>query len=346
MSSLREVKDRIASVRSTLKITSAMKLVASSKLRKAQRTIEALRPYEATLESILAAVSGTPDSAADAGTNAAGAGTNAAGAVAAAGAGTNAAGSVAAAGAGMGRQPVTPILRAAAPYQHRQTEKVPPLVILAFSSNSSMCGAFNANAIKKVQEVICQASSDSQELELWAFGKKMQEFLRKNGTPASRDFTTLIAHPEYAAVAQAAAELRSRFEAGTISGVLLVYNHFVTTGHQQVVVEPYLGCGQLSDTQSSANSTEEEFEAGGQGFIMEPSRTELLASLMPQVMDLKLYAALLDSVAAEHAARMVAMQAATDNGEALLAELTLEYNKGRQQKITSEILDLVAGSAV
>ena len=219
-------------------------------------------------------------------------------------------------------------------------------MILAFSSNSSMCGAFNANAIKKVQEVICQASSDSQELELWAFGKKMQEFLRKNGTPASRDFTTLIAHPEYAAVAQAAAELRSRFEAGTISGVLLVYNHFVTTGHQQVVVEPYLGCGQLSDTQSSANSTEEEFEAGGQGFIMEPSRTELLASLMPQVMDLKLYAALLDSVAAEHAARMVAMQAATDNGEALLAELTLEYNKGRQQKITSEILDLVAGSAV
>ena len=80
-------------------------------------------------------------------------------------------------------------------------------------------------------------------------------------------------------------------------------------------------------------------------YILEPSREDLLQSMIPLVSDLSLYAALLDSAAAEHAARMVAMQAATDNGEALLAELTLEYNKGRQQKITSEILDLVSGSA-
>ena len=81
-------------------------------------------------------------------------------------------------------------------------------------------------------------------------------------------------------------------------------------------------------------------------YLLEPSRAELLEALLPQVGDLKLYAALLDSAAAEHAARMIAMQAATDNGETLLAELTLEYNKGRQQKITSEILDLVSGAAV
>ena len=93
------------------------------------------------------------------------------------------------------------------------------------------------------------------------------------------------------------------------------------------------------------HSDEADEVSGDELYILEPSRGELMASLMPQVLDLRLYAALLDSSAAEHAARMVAMQAASDNAESLLGDLTLEYNKGRQQKITSEILDLVAGGA-
>ena len=302
MSSLREVKDRIASVRSTLKITSAMKLVASSKLRKAQRTIEALRPYEEALETILAAASGS--------------------------------------GKGVTQQPVKLGKRAAASHPFRNLpEAAEPLVVLAFSSNSSMCGAFNTNVIKKVQELQQEAAASGQALEFWAFGKKMYEFLRKNGAPSSRDFTPLVAHPEFAPVAGAAEELRTLYESGRIGGALLVYNHFVSTGRQQVVVEPYLGFDDpgLQD--------EEEQILAEEHYIIEPSRAELLERLAPQVMDLKLYAALLDSAAAEHAARMVAMQAATDNGESLLSELTLEYNKGRQQKITSEILDLVAGAA-
>lgn len=302
MSTLREVKDRIASVRSTLKITSAMKLVASSKLRKAQRTIEALRPYEEALETILAAASGS--------------------------------------GKGVPQQPVKLGKRAAAAHPFwNLPEAAEPLVVLAFSSNSSMCGAFNTNAIKKVQELQQEAAASGQTLEFWAFGKKMYEFLRKNGAPSSRDFTPLVAHPEFAPVAGAAEELRTLYESGRIGGALLVYNHFVSTGRQQVVVEPYLGFDDpgLQD--------EEEQILAEEHYIIEPSRAELLERLAPQVMDLKLYAALLDSAAAEHAARMVAMQAATDNGESLLSELTLEYNKGRQQKITSEILDLVAGAA-
>ena len=324
MSTLREVKDRIASVRSTLKITSAMKLVASSKLRKAQRTIEALRPYEEALETILAAASGS--------------------------------------GKGVPQQPFSQVLRAAAAHPFRNLPEAAdqyrssqqsydqferqnhscqglPLVVLAFSSNSSMCGAFNTNVIKKVQELQQEAAASGQALEFWAFGKKMYEFLRKNGAPSSRDFTPLVAHPEFAPVAGAAEELRTLYESGRIGGALLVYNHFVSTGRQQVVVEPYLGFDDpgLQD--------EEEQILAEEHYIIEPSRAELLERLAPQVMDLKLYAALLDSAAAEHAARMVAMQAATDNGESLLSELTLEYNKGRQQKITSEILDLVAGAA-
>ena len=323
MSSLREVKDRIASVRSTLKITSAMKLVASSKLRKAQRSIEALRPYERALEEILCAVQGCGyvlqepnqlgERAPEAHTHSPEA-------------------AVSEAGSPCPPDPFTPILWGTEDTENRRT-----IVLLAFSSNSSMCGAFNANAIKKAFEVASELESRGVEVEVWSFGKKMTDAFRKRGTPAARDYSTLVAHPDYKLSAEAASELRARYDSGEIAGATLVYNHFVSAGRQQVVTEQYLSASELP-LQDAA-----EVQAD---YILEPSRPALLEALAPQVGDLKLYSALLDSVAAEHAARMVAMQAATDNGEQLLAELTLEYNKGRQQKITSEILDLVGGSAV
>lgn len=293
MSSLREVKDRIASVRSTLKITSAMKLVASSKLRRAQKAIETLRPYEETLSSILASLT-----AAD---------------YASQGLGVWVQGSI-----NLGQ---------------RTPDAQGRTVVVAFSSNSSMCGAFNNNAIKKALEVL---SGVKGPVEAWTFGKKAAEAIRKAGFPPAKDFMDVVAHPGFEAVAAASSELRRLYSEGEVSSVVLVYNHFVSTGRQQVVVEPFLP---FEAPQTEVKEDPEEH------FILEPSREELLRSLIPQVLDLKLYAALLDSSAAEHAARMIAMQAATDNGEGLLSELTLEYNKGRQQKITSEILDLAGGAA-
>ncbi len=292
MASLREVKDRIASVRSTLKITSAMKLVASSKLRRAQRTIEALRPYEQAMTEILSAVSGTAASA-----------------------------------------------TAAVPTENWADtgDYVPgPMVVLAISSNSSMCGAFNANVIRKTTEVLqgCEGP-----VEVWAFGRKIADAMRKISVPAARDYSHMVGHTSFDDVAAVAAELRGLLASGAISGAVLVYNHFVSTGRQEVVVESYLSAADSFRLAESGASNDDE------DFIMEPSGEELLEELMPQVMDLRLYAALLDSEASEHAARMIAMQTATDNAEELLGELTLEYNKGRQQKITSEILDLVSGEA-
>ena len=282
-------------MRSTLKITSAMKLVASSKLRRAQRSIEALRPYEQTLTEILETAGGYT-----------------------------------------------------APVDQISVTPVAPIIILAVSSNSSMCGAFNANVLKKALEL---GVSYGKHAEFWAFGRKMAEGLRKSGFAPVRDYSAMMGRPEFAPAAEIAAELRESLASGTIGGAILVYNHFVSTGRQEVVVEQYLSAaasevgsegpksfGTLSDAAA-------EEDAGDELFILEPSRGDLLAALMPQVLDLRLYAALLDSSAAEHAARMVAMQAASDNAESLLGDLTLEYNKGRQQKITSEILDLVAGGA-
>ena len=323
MSSLREVKDRIASVRSTLKITSAMKLVASSKLRKAQRSIEALRPYERALEEILSAVQGAGHAVQEPKTF---------GERAPERHDQHPETVVSEAGSPCPPDPFTPIFWGTEDTENRRT-----IVLLAFSSNSSMCGAFNANAIKKAFEVASELESRGVEVEVWSFGKKMTDAFRKRGTPAARDYSSLVAHPDYKLAAEAASELRARYDSGEIAGATLVYNHFVSAGRQQVVAEQYLSASELP-LQDAA-----EVQAD---YILEPSRPALLEALAPQVGDLKLYSALLDSVAAEHAARMVAMQAATDNGEQLLAELTLEYNNGRQQKITSEILDLVGGSAV
>ena len=299
MSSLREVKDRIDSVRSTLKITSAMKLVASSKLRKAQRVIESMRPYQQELERILSAVllQGTDCI----------------------------------------RQPEMQSEAPAGGSLSPEDQAARPKIILAFSSNSSMCGAFNANVIKKTLETFNILISKGLEVQVWGFGRKVTDALRSNGTPAARDYSSLVSHPDFAQVAAIASELRSMRADGSISDAILVYNHFVSTGRQQVTVESFFETGLREQSSDVAGDYTD--------YIVEPSREELLAKLLPQVSDLKLYTTLLDSAASEHAARMVAMQAATDNGQELLSELTLEYNKGRQQKITSEILDLVGGAA-
>jgi F-type H+-transporting ATPase subunit gamma len=303
MSSLREVKDRIASVRSTLKITSAMKLVASSKLRRAQKAIETLRPYEETLSSILASLTASDRASQELGVWV------------------------------QGSFVLSLWTPEPTPHSPEESDAQGRTVVVAFSSNSSMCGAFNNNVSKKALEVL---SGVKGPVEVWTFGKKAAEAVRKAGFPPAKDFMDVVAHPGFEAVAAASSELRKLYSEGEVSSVVLVYNHFVSTGRQQVVVEPFLP---FEAPQTEVKEDPEEH------FILEPSREELLRSLIPQVLDLKLYAALLDSSAAEHAARMIAMQAATDNGEGLLSELTLEYNKGRQQKITSEILDLAGGAA-
>ena len=297
MSSLREIKDRIGSVRSTLKITSAMKLVASAKLRKSQRAIEGLRPYESALNEILTEMlSGAPCELGP----------------------TSEAG-------GFG---VSGDMDGAA---------VRKVAIVAVASNSSLCGGFNSNVIKKALETVQAYRTEGYEVEVHAVGRKMAEAMRKAGFDSPEDYSDMIGHPEYAKSSALADSLSERFGKGELSRVVLVYNHFVTTSKQEATVEQYLPF-------EGANASGGE-PAGTSEYIIEPSAEEVVKSLMPQVLLLKFHSAILDSAAAEHAARTVAMQTATDNAQELLGDLTLEYNKGRQQKITSEILDLLGGSA-
>lgn len=278
MPTLKEIKGRIGSVKSTLKITSAMKLVSSAKLRKAQTAIEAMRPYQAQLQRMLELVAGTAS---------------------------------------------------------EQLSVIPgevgesPTAIVAVASNSSLCGGFNANVMAKVRSV--RKPGDV----VYSIGRKMADAMRKDGFPSPADFSSLAEHPAYAPAAELAEKLALDVAEGRVAQVLLVYTHFVSTARQTPVVDVLLAAG-------SAALPSAEMEESPDA-IIEPSAQELQALLLPKTLKLKLYAALLDSAAAEHAARTVAMQTATDNGEQLLDELTLQYNKGRQQKITNEILDLAGG---
>ena len=277
MPTLKETKGRINSVRNTLKITSAMKLVASAKLRKAQQAIESMRPYERQLQRMLEEVCGShePEALVDQSDSL------------------------------RGRK-----------------------AVVAIASNSAMCGSFNANVIAKVRSL--RSPGDT----VWSIGRKMADAMRRDGFPSPDDLSAVAEHPAYAPVASLVEKLSEEFEKGRYSCVVLVYNHFVSTSRQEPVVEILLPEGKFVADDSP------EREAS---LIIEPSRKEFLEALVPKTRKLKLYAALLDSSAAEQAARTVAMQTATDNGEDLLEDLTLQYNKGRQQKITSEILDLAGG---
>ena len=354
MSSLREIKDRIGSVRSTLKITSAMKLVASAKLHKAQQAVEALRPYEATLSSILADVRAAAPAHGGSAPGPSAPGSSAPGPSALIpgsdrespashaenGVNSGTAGGFSASHAENG-------VNSGTARSHSRTEAPGRVAIVAVAGNSSLCGAFNINVFKRV---MAEISSCGAPVDVFPIGRRIADPLRKAGYTYGHhslsDLNDLVAHPSYGQAGALAQTLIDAYNSGVYSRVVLIYNHFVTTSRQEVLAETYLPF-RLSSApghSSSAPCHSERSEESAPDYILEPSAATIAEQLLPQVMRLKIYAMVLDSVAAEHAARTVAMQTATDNAEDILAELTLEYNKGRQQQITSEILDIVGGS--
>lgn len=284
--SLKEVKQRIQSVKNTQKITSAMKLISAAKLRRAQSTIEGVRPYQSKLDEMLVSFLSVADTVS------------------------------------------TPFTRVSEPKR---------VVVVAVSSNSSLCGSFNASVIRLAKEAIAQhLSAEGRVVEVFPVGKKIADSLRKEGYELNEVLMPQAVAPQYASVAQVADELMKRFAAGEIDRVELVYTHFHSAAKQVPVRETFLPIDIESMNKEAVHSLSD--------FIVEPSKEELVSRLVPRVIAMRLYTALLDSIAAEHAARMLAMQIATDNADDLITTLVREYNKSRQQAITNELLDIVSGS--
>lgn len=288
MASLKEVKARIGSVNSTKKITGAMKMVSSAKLKKAQMAIENISPYQSRLNGIL-----------------------------------------------------NNFLATESDFQSdfSAVREVKSVAIVVFSSNSSLCGAYNSNVIKELNNVIkAERANAVQNITVYPVGKKVKDAVSKIAGIESVPVSVELAdHPSFEGISFVTNEVMAKFLDKSYDKVIVIYHHLKNTAVQKLTTETFLPINLEADESASANL--------GGDYIVEPNKAEILESLLPKALRTKMYACLLDSNASEHGARVVAMQVATDNANELINELTVLYNKTRQQAITSELLDIVGGAA-
>ena len=219
--------------------------------------------------------------------------------------------------------------------------EVKRVAIVAFSANMSLCGAFNSNVTKKLLKTIDEYSHlGNDNILIYTIGKKTDHAIRKmEVTPV--EYHEEIAHkPDYAKAMKIANKLMEQFEAGSIDEVVMIYHKYKSKGVQVLVKETLLPVA--FDEASKDNNNIEQYNATD--YIIEPGREELLNELVPKAIKLKLYSALIESYSSEQAARNLAMQTATDNADDLLDDLSLLYNKSRQQSITNELLDIIGAT--
>jgi F-type H+-transporting ATPase subunit gamma len=292
MPSLKEVRTRITSVKSTQQITSAMKMVAASKLRRAQNAILSLRPYASKLKEMMGNLSASVGD-----------------------------------------------IEAGAYTEVRKPEKV---LLILIASNRGLCGAFNANVIKKANEMVngkYTSQFKAGNLHILAVGKKINDYYGKRKFNIAGVHNSVFDGLNFEKVMPIAEEVMKDFVAKKYDRVEIIYNQFKNAAVQRLMVEQFLP---LQSTEPATGSQASKTQ--NTDYIFEPSQAEILNDLIPRTLKIQLYKAILDSFASEHGARMTAMHKATDNAAEMLKELKLTYNKARQAAITKEILEIVSGA--
>lgn len=285
MANLKEIKNRITSISSTMQITSAMKMVSAAKLKRAQDAITQMKPYSIKLQEILGNLSATLDLSENA---------------------------------------------------FAEVREESNVLILAISSNRGLCGGFNNNILKKVNQLISQDYKDSN-VNLLCFGKKITDSFRRSSLRLENDtvgVNDIFANLTFNNAAEITENVIKLFLERKYDKVVIVYNSFVNASVQDVKAEQLL----------PIVATVSEDSAVTNDYIFEPSKAEIVEELIPKSLKTQFFKALLDSHASEHGARMTAMHKATDNAKELKRSLTLSYNKARQAAITNEILEIVGGA--
>ncbi len=286
MANLKEIRNRITSISSTMQITSAMKMVSAAKLKRAQDAVTQMRPYAGKLQEILENLSATLDLSENA---------------------------------------------------YSEQREVKNVLIVGITSNRGLCGGFNNNIIKRVNQLIEGEYKDANPKVL-SLGKKIRDVIKKT----DRNYTNeelkrvedIFAELTFENASIIAANLMELFTSKEFDKVVIVYNSFINAGAQLVKTEQFLP---IIPTAPGENAS-----AGD--YFFEPSKVEIVEELIPKSLKIQLFKALLDSSASEHGARMTAMHKATDNANDLKRDLTLSYNKARQAAITNEILEIVGGA--
>jgi len=292
---LKEVRERIGSVKSTQQITKAMKMVSASKLRRAQDAITKMRPYSNKLNEML--------------------------------------------------KNILSNLEGGANTSFAQERTIKEVAMVVVTSNRGLCGAFNTNVIKaanaKIQENY-QEQRAAGKLTILCIGKKGFEFFKKHYSDCRviEDYVNIFSDLSFDNVAQVSKRLMKGFENEYADVVDVAYGRFKNAATQVCEVEQFLPVEKVepSEEESGKKSLKADY-------IFEPDKESLLEHLIPSILQTKFQKYLLDTHASEHGARMTAMDKASENANELLKDLKIEYNKARQEAITSELSEIVGGAA-
>lgn len=289
MANLKEIRNRIGSVKSTQQITKAMKMVAAAKLKKAQNAIIKIRPYTEKLNGVIKTLSSGLDD-----------------------------------------------LSSNAFYQKRDLERA---LIITVAGDKGLCGSFNSSVIRETQLLIEELSSGKGhhvEIDLICIGRKSYDYFKKQKVNILEHHADLSKAISFRDIDDLASRVLRMFENKKYDQVYTVYNSFKNAAVYQTKKEQFLpivpAVEEDSDTSANIN------------YIFEPEEASIIDSLIPMSLKISFYRNLLESNAAEHGARMTAMDKATENAQELLSDLKLHYNKARQAAITTEILEIVGGS--
>jgi F-type H+-transporting ATPase subunit gamma len=226
--------------------------------------------------------------------------------------------------------------------EYGQVREVRRVLVIAITSDRGLAGAFNANVFKGVNALIAEryASLPVGSISVMAIGKKAHDYYGRRNMLVG-NYTHVFAKLSFDTVREAAEEAMSGFVAGTYDEVIMVYNEFRNVATQFVRAEQLLP---LVPTEEPAGTSSATAANNSIDYIFEPSKEEIIKTLIPQSLKIQLYKAVLESNASEHGARMTAMDKATDNAGELLKSLKLTYNRTRQAAITTEILEIVGGA--
>lgn len=289
MASLKIIRKRIVSVKSTQQITKAMKMVSASKLRRAQERISAFSAYADKMHEVVSGLAAdiSPDD--------------------------------------------HPLLRL--------PETEGRVLIIAVSSDRGLCGAFNANVFKRSWALIKEKKAAGAEVEAITIGRKINDLLKRQDVNVVGHHTGIFDKLQFTLVTAIADEGIKKFLEGHYDGVYVVYNHFKSAISQVIRAEKLLPL--------SAETQKAEMTGSGVttiDYLYEPGRAAILDRILPQSVRLHVYRGILDSIAAEHGARMAAMDSATTNAKKAIGRLTLVYNRARQAAITKELMEIVSGA--
>jgi len=289
MASLKEIRTRVISVKSTRQITSAMKMVSAARLRKSQDAILQIRPYAHKLRDILEKLDRGSDS-----------------------------------------------YKENIFFKEKKIEKV---LIVVITSNRGLCGAFNANVIKKTLQVVNEkykSQNDNGNLDIISIGKKGSDYLAYRKYNVVKSYVDIFDKLSFEHFSPIIKEIINDYAVGHYNRIELIYNQFKNAGLQILVEKQYLPI-------LHEEKIEDRFE-DTVDYILEPTKDYIIKELIPRSLKIEFYESLLDSIASEHGARMTAMHKATDNASDLIRELQMQFNKARQASITKEILEIVAGA--